>query len=81
MISQVVGEWEASGSSEQTRNKRFFWVIGPKLWNDLSLSIKQADFITMFKSRHKTYFYSLAFNQELEVVALTLCLCATVLFI
>ena len=40
---------------------RAFTVAGPKLWNQLPISIRQAPSLSVFKSRLKTHLYVLAF--------------------
>uniref|UniRef100_A0A3Q3JTY3 Reverse transcriptase domain-containing protein n=1 Tax=Monopterus albus TaxID=43700 RepID=A0A3Q3JTY3_MONAL len=55
---------EAPRARRKTRGDRAFAVIGPNLWNALPLYIRQAPSLPTFKSYLKTYFYSLAFDQE-----------------
>ena len=44
-----------------------FSVVAPKLWNELPTHVKMAPTLDTFKSRLKTYFYSLAFNTAWEL--------------
>ncbi len=44
------------------RGDRAFAVAGPKLWNNLPLSIRTASSVSEFKSLLKTYLFSHAFN-------------------
>uniref|UniRef100_A0A8C6NRV6 Reverse transcriptase domain-containing protein n=1 Tax=Nothobranchius furzeri TaxID=105023 RepID=A0A8C6NRV6_NOTFU len=39
-----------------------FAVAGPKLWNELPLSIRASTSVAVFQARLKTYFYELSFN-------------------
>ncbi len=57
------------------RDDRAFAVAGPKLWNNLPLSIRTASSVSQFKSLLKTYIFSHAFN------ILWLCFLMTCLFI
>ncbi|XP_051980605.1 uncharacterized protein LOC127641781 [Xyrauchen texanus] len=41
---------------------RAFSVAGPRLWNSIPLDVRSAPSIPVFKSRLKTYLYSLAFT-------------------
>ena len=43
------------------RGNRAFAVAAPKLWNELPLHIRQSPTLQVFKSRLKTYHFSLAF--------------------
>ena len=63
------------------RGNRAFSVAAPKLWNELPLHIRQAPTILVFKSRLKTYLYSLAFPSTVRVVfSSDICLCKVVCF-
>uniref|UniRef100_A0A8C6LWY4 Reverse transcriptase domain-containing protein n=1 Tax=Nothobranchius furzeri TaxID=105023 RepID=A0A8C6LWY4_NOTFU len=46
----------------KSRGERAFSVCAPKLWNHLPLPIRLSSSLSLFKSRLKTHFYSLAFN-------------------
>ena len=51
-------------SKLKSRGDRAFAVAAPRLWNSIPLSIRSAPSIDSFKSRLKTYFYSLAFGSS-----------------
>lgn len=53
---------EVQRSKRKLRGDRAFSVATPKLWNELPLHIRQASSLSIFKTRLKTHFYSLAFN-------------------
>uniref|UniRef100_A0A8C6KP73 Reverse transcriptase domain-containing protein n=1 Tax=Nothobranchius furzeri TaxID=105023 RepID=A0A8C6KP73_NOTFU len=46
----------------KSRGEHAFSVCAPKLWNHLPLLIRLSFSLSLFKSRLKTHFYSLAFN-------------------
>uniref|UniRef100_A0A3Q3IT75 Reverse transcriptase domain-containing protein n=1 Tax=Monopterus albus TaxID=43700 RepID=A0A3Q3IT75_MONAL len=48
-------------TKRKLRGDRAFAVAGPKLWNDLPLSIRQASALSVFKSLLKTHLFPLAF--------------------
>ncbi|MCJ8744369.1 hypothetical protein PDJAM_G00117870, partial [Pangasius djambal] len=41
---------------------RAFSYQAPKLWNSLPVNVREADTVSVFKSRLKTYLFSLAFS-------------------
>ena len=41
---------------------RAFSAAGPKLWNELPLSLRSANTLTVFKKDLKTYLFKLAFS-------------------
>lgn len=49
-------------TKHKLRGDRAFSVLGPKLWNELPLYIRQAESLLVFKSRLKTHFFSVAFD-------------------
>ena len=53
---------EVPRAKRKLRGDRAFSAVGPKLWNDLPLHIRQAPSLSIFKTCLKTHFYSLAFN-------------------
>ena len=55
---------EASKAKKAPRGKRAFSAAAPTLWKELPLPIKQAPSLTAFKSRLKTHFFLLAFEQQ-----------------
>lgn len=44
------------------RGYRVFAIAGPTLWNSLPNHVRSAPDLSVFKSRLKTHFYSIAFN-------------------
>jgi len=46
----------------KTRGDRAFAVAGPKLWNSLPVPIRTASSLHEFKTKLKTYCFSLAYN-------------------
>ena len=54
---------EVPRAKRKLRGDRAFSVAAPTLWNDLPLHTRQAPSLTIFKTRVKTHFYSLAFDQ------------------
>lgn len=46
----------------KNRGDRAFAIIGPKLGNSLPLHVKTVPSLSIFKTRLKTYLFSLAFN-------------------
>uniref|UniRef100_A0A8C6L5A4 Reverse transcriptase domain-containing protein n=1 Tax=Nothobranchius furzeri TaxID=105023 RepID=A0A8C6L5A4_NOTFU len=46
----------------KTRGDRAFSVAGPKLWNDLPLSVRLSTSVEVFKKVLKTHYYNLAFK-------------------
>ncbi len=53
------------------RGDRAFARVGPKLWNSLPLSIRTVPSLSMFKSKLKSYFLSMAFN---NICIFTVCI-------
>ena len=53
---------EVLRSKRKLRGDRAFSVPAPKLWKELPLNIRQASSLSVFKTRLKTHFHSLAFN-------------------
>lgn len=49
-------------TKRKLRGDRAFSVLGPRLWNELPLYIRQAESLLVFKSRLKTHMFSLAFD-------------------
>ena len=60
---------------------RAFAVAGPKLWNQLPLSIRQAPSLSVFKSRLKTHLYVLAFPTTWLVLLLVFLLLTVLYFV
>ncbi len=52
MLLDLMGGW----------GDRAFLVVGPRLWNNLPLHVRNAQTLSILKSSLKTYFYSMAFN-------------------
>lgn len=46
----------------KTKGDRAFSVVGPRLWNALPPDIRSAPSVDVFKTRVKTYLYSVSFN-------------------
>lgn len=46
----------------KTKGDRAFSVVGPRLWNALPTHIRSAPSVDVFKTRVKTYLYSVSFN-------------------
>ena len=53
---------EIPRTRRKLRGDRTFSVAAPTVWNKLPLHIRQAPSLSIFKTRLKTHFYSLAFN-------------------
>ena len=53
---------EIPRTKRKLRGDRAFSVAAPTLWNELPLHVRQASSLSIFKTRLKTHFYSLAFN-------------------
>ncbi len=53
---------EVPRSKRKLRGDRAFSVAAPRLWNELPIHIRQASSLSIFKTRLKTHFYSLAFD-------------------
>lgn len=49
---------------QKQRGHRVFAIVGPKLWNSLPFQVRSVPSLPIFKSLLKTYFYSLAFNNQ-----------------
>uniref|UniRef100_A0A3Q3C7D3 Reverse transcriptase domain-containing protein n=1 Tax=Haplochromis burtoni TaxID=8153 RepID=A0A3Q3C7D3_HAPBU len=49
-------------TNRKLRGDRAFAVAAPKLWNELPLHVRQAPSLSVFKSRLKTYLFTLAFS-------------------
>ncbi|MCJ8747469.1 hypothetical protein PDJAM_G00153810, partial [Pangasius djambal] len=48
--------------AKTTAGGRAFSYQAPKLWNSLPVNVREADTVSVFKSRLKTYLFSLAFS-------------------
>ena len=46
----------------QTLGERAFSIAGPREWNRLPLAIRQAESVAVFKSRLKTYLFTMCFE-------------------
>ena len=55
---------QPSKAKKAPRGLRAFSAAAPTLWKELPLPIKQAPSLTAFKSRLKTHFFLLAFEQQ-----------------
>lgn len=53
---------EIPRSKRKLKGDRAFSIAAPRLWNDLPLNVREASSLAIFKSRLKTYFYSIAFD-------------------
>ena len=49
-----------SKANLKTIEKRLFSIRGPKEWNDLPSNLRRSKTVDVFKSRLKTYLFSLA---------------------
>lgn len=60
--SSSVDSYEVPFNKCKTFSDRSFSTIGPKLWNDLPLNIRQCSSVDSFKKHLKTHFFRDYFN-------------------
>ena len=53
-----VGWYTVPYNKKKTFSDRSFSTVGPKLWNELPLSLKQSESVSTFKKHLKTHFFN-----------------------
>jgi len=57
----------ATGTNYSVPRTRTFSVAGPVMWNSVPAAVRHTDSLHSFKRRLKSHFFSLCFNDALQV--------------